>query len=247
MKKIQLFCVPYAGGTVACYLQWKKYLPDWIEVIPLELSGHGSRIMEPLFDNMQDMVQDVYTNMLAFLDGSNFALFGHSMGSTIIYEIVRKLQKNKALMPVHIFFSARFPPHFSSEIKLCYFDDERFIEEIIKMGGTPKVVFEDEELRKCFLPILQKDYKVLDLYSFQRLEKILDINISIFYGKKDIRCNIDKMKEWKSYTMGRADFFEFNGDHFFLIDKMKEVTYQIEKSLERELEMMKERKRQKDE
>ncbi len=48
MSNTKLFCVPFAGGSAANFTAWKKYLHDSIELNPVELSGRGKRLNEPL-------------------------------------------------------------------------------------------------------------------------------------------------------------------------------------------------------
>ncbi|MFJ8100466.1 MULTISPECIES: thioesterase domain-containing protein [unclassified Lysinibacillus] len=45
MKDIKLFCLPYAGGSAVMYNSLEKYINEVIEIIPLEYSGHGERIL----------------------------------------------------------------------------------------------------------------------------------------------------------------------------------------------------------
>lgn len=43
MKKVKLFCIPYAGGSASIYLRWKKYFKEQVEIYPIELAGRGKR------------------------------------------------------------------------------------------------------------------------------------------------------------------------------------------------------------
>ena len=44
---LRLFCLPYSGGNASIFAGWADILPATIEVCPIQLPGHGSRITEP--------------------------------------------------------------------------------------------------------------------------------------------------------------------------------------------------------
>ena len=60
MTKIKLFCFPHAGGSSVIFNKWKQYLDPSMELRPIELSGSGKRINEPLYNNVSDLIEDVY-------------------------------------------------------------------------------------------------------------------------------------------------------------------------------------------
>jgi len=46
--KLKLACFPYSGASSSMYFNWKKHLNPRIELVPIELSGHGAIVKEPL-------------------------------------------------------------------------------------------------------------------------------------------------------------------------------------------------------
>ena len=46
--RLRLFCLPYSGASAMVYVRWRRVLPDWLQVCPLELPGRGMRMDEPL-------------------------------------------------------------------------------------------------------------------------------------------------------------------------------------------------------
>ena len=44
VKRLRLLCLPCAGASATMYLRWKRHLPAWIEIYPVErpdgLRGH---------------------------------------------------------------------------------------------------------------------------------------------------------------------------------------------------------------
>ncbi|MFH4077473.1 thioesterase domain-containing protein, partial [Acinetobacter baumannii] len=80
VSKIKLFCFHHAGGSSSAYYNWKDYLNKDIEIIPIELAGRGKRLKVPVYTSMEEAVLDIYDLMKPNLDGSPFAIFGHSVG-----------------------------------------------------------------------------------------------------------------------------------------------------------------------
>ena len=96
VEKIKLFCWPFAGGSASYYLSWKQYLKTNIEVIPVQLSGRGERYTDTPYDNFYDIAEEGYNYLINNVEPEEkFALFGHSMGSWIVYEICRKIKGTK--------------------------------------------------------------------------------------------------------------------------------------------------------
>lgn len=105
MKKFKLFCFPYSGGSSVIYEKWRKKLSPSIELIPIEYAGRGTRFATPLFENINDVVEDVFYAIKIHLDTtSHYSFFGHSMGALIAYELSHKLTQLNYTAPVHIFF-----------------------------------------------------------------------------------------------------------------------------------------------
>ena len=56
---LDLYCLPCAGASASVYLRWRRQLPAWIEVLPLELPGRGMRLGEPLVEDFQTLVEQL--------------------------------------------------------------------------------------------------------------------------------------------------------------------------------------------
>lgn len=56
---LDLYCLPCAGASASVYLRWRRRLPAWIEVLPLELPGRGMRLGEPLVEDFQTLVEQL--------------------------------------------------------------------------------------------------------------------------------------------------------------------------------------------
>ncbi|MWV42006.1 thioesterase [Paenibacillus sp. HJL G12] len=92
MKKdtsVNLFCIPYAGGLSSAYRSWQECLDPAIKLIPLELAGRRGRFREPLHSDLREAVLDLFEKIRPQLNESPFAIFGHSLGAVLAYELSR--------------------------------------------------------------------------------------------------------------------------------------------------------------
>src|SRR5436305_4022919 len=154
---LRLFCFPYAGGGAMIYRNWADYLPASIEVCPIQLPGRGNRLKEPAYTNLRNLVDELANSLAPYLE-KPFAFFGHSMGAKIVFELARELKRRHGLEPVHLFASGCRAPHIPYD-KPTTFDlpEDKFIEELRSLNGTPKEALENSELMQILTPILRAD------------------------------------------------------------------------------------------
>lgn len=225
-KTIKLFCLPHAGGSAMLYKKWEKYLVDFIELCPLELPGRGKKIAMLNFTDMNDCVEYLFKIIEKQIDKSEYAFFGHSMGTIIVYELMKKIYETKYKKPRHIFMSGRFPPNKKISSKIHMLDDYMFKKEIIKMGGIPKEIIQNEECFDIFIPTLKADFKMVENYKFSAMQK-WNTDLSVFFGKRDSAFNKYNIEEWEKYTNKKCDFYEFDGGHMFVFENADKVVQKI--------------------
>src|SRR5205807_1716438 len=88
---LRLFCFPYAGGGASLFRSWSERLPPEIEVCPVQLPGRETRISEQPFSQLGALLDPLMHILLPHLDRP-YALFGHSMGALISFELARMLR-----------------------------------------------------------------------------------------------------------------------------------------------------------
>ncbi|MFY9226696.1 MAG: thioesterase II family protein [Blastocatellia bacterium] len=228
--KLRLFCFPYAGGGSSVFRTWSDNLPDWVEVCPIQLPGRENRILEKPFHQMSDLVKSVAQAIKPYLD-LPFALFGHSMGAWIAFELAHHLNKNFDLLAQHLFVSGRFAPQIADNKTLHKLPDKEFREKLEMYGGTPKAVLESDELMELLAPLLKADFSICETYVYQQ-NSPLTCPISVFGATTDHLVEPDSLIEWKKETSNSFRVEIFNGDHFFLRNYQKELLTSITKDLE---------------
>ncbi|KAA6447673.1 thioesterase II family protein [Bacillus swezeyi] len=228
----KLFCLPYAGSSSTIFSPWRNLLDQSIELVALELPGHGTRMTEPLLYDVKSVAEDLYRQAKPHLKGSDYAIFGHSMGSLLAYELQRKIASEEKKEPVHVFFSGRFPPHIPEKQVLHQLPDSELKKAIIDMGGVPEAFSKNDQVLNFFLPILRADFQLLETYQCPSVDPV-QCEISVFYGKCDLPSVLFDLNDWHRYTKQQCHFYEFNGDHFFINQRTAEVVARINLILER--------------
>lgn len=223
--KIKLFCIPYAGGTASVFKTWKPHLSPTIEVIPIELAGKGKRLWDSPYEDMSEAVEDVFLILKEHIDVSSpYMIFGHSMGSKITYKVCQKILESQLPRPLHVFLSGSSAPHYMRGDEEMYhlMEDEQFKEKIIDLGGTPPEFFDHPELVEIFLPALKNDFKIIETAVYKEEISLIPCDISVLIGKDD-DLTIEERNGWKNYTAHQAFYHYFEGGHFFLLEKVKEI------------------------
>jgi surfactin synthase thioesterase subunit len=216
MNKIRLFCFPYAGGSAAIFNGWKTLLHPSVNMRAVELAGRGERIGDTLYEDVPEMIADLLRRIETELTALPYALFGHSLGSTICYELYNKIREKGLPLPVHVFFSGAGALHVIREGEKKYYlmSDEEFKKEVLGLGGTPPEFFQYPELLQIFLPMLKNDFRMAEQEPAGALIPI-EGDITVFLGKED-DLTPEQCDGWKRYTRRVCRMYYFDGGHFFL-------------------------------
>src|SRR4051812_16149446 len=109
----RLICFPYAGGNAALYSTWPDGLPEWVDIAAVALPGRGARFDEPPSSDFSSLVSEV-AGAIAEVEAPCLALFGHSLGALLAYEVARELQARHGVEPNLLVISGRQAPGLPS-------------------------------------------------------------------------------------------------------------------------------------
>src|SRR5262249_22287843 len=157
IERVQLICLPYAGAGVVAYRGWQGLLPQWIELIPLELPGRGLRLAEPAVQDWSELIDIVMASVRARVRGP-LALFGHSMGALVPTELAHALRARGGRTPLWVGASGCVAPQ-RRKLELSWLEcpDENLVAELRSLGGTPPEVLECRDLLDLVLPTVRAD------------------------------------------------------------------------------------------
>jgi medium-chain acyl-[acyl-carrier-protein] hydrolase len=209
----RLFCFPYAGGSAGAFVRWSDGLPSHVEVRPLQLPGRGNRLSETPIASFDDAINGIVTALTPLLDRP-FAVFGHSMGALLAFEVTRRLRRDGKPAPLHLFVSGRRAPHLHADWPPTDSDTE--VEALLRdLQGTPSEVFENIDLMRLLLPAIRADFAICRSYRYEA-EPPLECPLTVFGGTEDIESEDGRLQAWRMQTAGPCVTRIFSGGHFFL-------------------------------
>jgi medium-chain acyl-[acyl-carrier-protein] hydrolase len=214
--RARLFCFAYAGGSASVFRSWPDALPLDLDVCAVQLPGRGARFKERPFTSLGALVGAALQALGPALD-LPFALFGHSMGGLVCYELARELRRRGGPQPALVALSACRPPHRPSpDPPVSHLPDAEFLREVReRYQGIPGEVLEEEELMQLLLPVMRADFSVLES-SCHEPGPPLDCPLLIVGGDSDTRLDAEDLEGWRRYTSATTRVETLPGGHFFL-------------------------------
>lgn len=226
----QLFCFAHVGGNASFFDEIEKDMGG-IDVVKLEYSGHGSRHKEGLYGNFDELADDVFKNMKDRYSGGDYGLFGYSMGTIALAEVLKRiLAVSDMKLPSRVFLAAH-EPHTKSEL-LGFQDDELDAwvkDRTIKFGGVPEKLLHNKAFWRMYLPLYRADYTLIGKYRFEKLDLKTEIPATVFYSETD--TPLTDMEQWTNYFTGACEYHRFDGTHFFIQEHHREMAEIIRERL----------------
>ena len=212
----RLFLFPYAGGGPAAFHKWLSGLPDSIEARIAHYPGRGSRHAEAPVKQIGTLAEHLLLAMQPLLD-KPFALFGHSLGALVAFELAHRLRRNGLLQPQILFVSACGAPHLSDPHPPIHsLPAGDFIGALQQLNGIPSELLHQPEAMQLLLPIVRADFEAIENHVHSPKELPLDFPIVAFGGLDDPRVRPEHMEGWSLHTSAEFHSQYYPGDHFFI-------------------------------
>jgi len=222
---VRLFCIPYAGGSASPYQPWRKVLPPLIDVDPVSLPGRDARIGEPPLRAMGSAVDALVGELFPRIDRP-FVFFGHSMGALLAYEVARRAEE-AGLPLVGLLASGAPAPHLHARSRdLHALPDAELVQELRRLGGTPREALENPELMALVLPTLRADFELCETYR-HRAGPPLGCPVHVFGGLGDEGVPREDLEAWRALTSASFRLRMLPGGHFFLHESETLLTHML--------------------
>lgn len=225
---VQMFCLPYAGAGASAFRAWPGAFGPRVEVLPVQLPGRESRLREPA-----ELVPAQVAAAIADAASKPFAIFGHSMGGRLGFEVIRQLRRTGGPMPLRLYPSGINPPDLPSIGPLDGLskkDNEELVARLADSGGIPAVVLDEPELLELFLPVVRSDLTWVDDYVYAD-EPPLPVPVVAFAGEADTVATPAAMAGWQRHSTVSAVVHPLPGGHFFLHEQLPKLAGIIEPDL----------------
>ncbi|MFF9088247.1 thioesterase II family protein [Streptomyces sp. NPDC014991] len=214
---LRLFCLPYAGGNAGAFRRWAQLPTTGVEVVAVQYPGRQERLAEECLQDMESLADGVAAALVPLLDRP-FALFGHSMGASVAYEVALRLEHRYRTKPRQVFVSgAASPlrPMRHSDVHLS--SDEAMVEWFGELGAMDEAVLADPELRPLVLPAMRADLRLIETYR-PRPGRRTTAPVTAYVGDADPGVTPDDARAWRDLTSAEFSFRVFPGGHFYLSD-----------------------------
>jgi surfactin synthase thioesterase subunit len=225
---VRLVCFAHAGGGPMAFRQWARPLAPDIELWSVTLPGRASRTGEPFARKWTPLVDELATAVAESV-APPLALFGHSLGALLAFEVARELC-NRDREITRLVVSGRAAPDGGQSYAVPETDEELLQHVDAVYGGVPDAVRAAPELLDHFVPILRADLELARAYSFEPGTP-LSRPITALTGSDDPAVTWEQLQPWSRQSAAGFDARTFPGGHFYFEDEQRAVLATIRESL----------------
>ncbi|MGW3645394.1 thioesterase II family protein [Streptomyces sp. NPDC000878] len=216
----KLICLPYAGAGASFYRPWTALAGDALEIVPLQLPGRERLIDEEPYRDAHQAVDGLLTQLREQLgggDGHQVALFGHSLGAVLAYELAHRLVEEPGVELRHVFVSGSPEPARGRERRATGLSDEEFLARVGDFAGYHHPALDDPEMREMILPALRADVEMHESYE-PSTDSPLDAPVTVVRGEDDDLVGYDDAESWSKVAGRDFEHVEVPGGHMYLTD-----------------------------
>jgi surfactin synthase thioesterase subunit len=220
----QLLCLSHAGGSASYFFGVSRALSPDVDVLAAQYPGRQDRLAEPCLTSIHDLADQLVAALEPLTDRP-IALFGHSMGATVGFEVAIRLER-AGITPTALFASGRTAPSRHRSERVHRADDAGLIANVKELGGTDTALLDDKDIQSMVLPAIRGDYTAAETYTHHPGTR-LSCPIIALTGDNDPKVTIDEADAWRDHTTGDFELMVFPGGHFYLNDHTPEILERI--------------------
>ncbi|MFJ8431261.1 thioesterase II family protein [Kitasatospora sp. NPDC094019] len=214
----RIVCFGPAGGSPGFYRDWCDLAPADVEVQVLAYPGRERRFLDEPIEDMGALADAVHDVLAPRMDRPT-VLFGHSMGASVAFETARRLEASGAAGLAALVVSGRPSPRTQREIgsEIADFDDDRIVEHLHELGGTPPGLLDDPDARELILPAFRSDFRLIGRYA-PAADARISTPLAVLHGDQDPKVTTEDARYWAEAADRVVATESMRGGHFYLLD-----------------------------
>ncbi|MGW2541706.1 thioesterase II family protein [Kitasatospora sp. NPDC001574] len=223
----RIVCFGPAGGSPGFFKDWAQLVPGHVELQIVALPGRERRFLDDPIEDMAELADTLHDVLAPVLDRPTL-LFGHSMGASVAFETARRLEASGARHLAGLVLSGRHSPHAQRETpsEAADFDDDRIVQHLEELGGTPPGFLDDPDARELILPAFRSDFRLIGRYVPGPGPK-LRTPLAVLHGDRDVRVTAEDTPRWAEEAEQFLGSESLPGGHFYLLDRPDAVVARL--------------------
>ncbi|MFE3717014.1 thioesterase II family protein [Streptomyces cyaneofuscatus] len=232
MEPTALVCLPFAGAGASFFRAWEQHVPQPLRIMAVQLPGREERFVEPPHLDVREAVADAYDQVVRDTGGTGrVAVFGHSLGAVLAYELARRLEESGAFDVERLFVSGSPGPRDGRKARASDLDDEAFLAQVRTFAGYVHPALDNPDLRELLLPALRADVAMHEDF-LPSADRPLRVPVTALRGSRDALVSGAALAGWADVTDGGLDVVEVDGGHMYLADGAPTLLRLIENRLQ---------------
>lgn len=220
----RLLCLSHAGGSASYFFGVSRALSPEIDVLAVQYPGRQDRLRERCLSSVDELADGLVAALSPLLDRP-IAIFGHSLGATLGFEVALRLE-SAGVKPTALFASGRPAPSRQRADRTYLSDDAGLLANVRALGGTDTTLLDDEDVLRMVLPAIRGDYTAAETYTYRPGTRVACPIIALT-GDRDPKVNNDEATAWREHTTSDFELVVYPGAHFYLNQHVADILRRI--------------------
>lgn len=213
----RVFLIPYSGCGASMYRNWPRQY-EGVDLLPVELPGHETRLAEPNFETYQELAKLMTAGLEPYFD-LPYAFFGHCGSALAAYEVSSEITRAGLPQPATVYISSQVAPQDGPFGRFLEMDDDELAEELNKLsrelGSEP-----NPDLISFYVEVLREDVETNKRYVMPDPFR-LECPVTTIGWTEDVEIRHDTMGGWTA--CGETTFELLPGKHHRFMDAPPEL------------------------
>ncbi|BDD11788.1 putative polyketide synthase (plasmid) [Fulvitalea axinellae] len=213
--RLRVFCCHPVGAGASMFSHFMYNAPDDVDIYAFQMPGRENRLDEASHSDIRLLVDEMGEAIQPYLDRP-FALWGHSFGGIVMFELAHHLREQFGKNVSHFFASATIAPQLTTTWRNSDIISETALRETSEQRLLSLMSYiDDEDFVLQILPIMRNDMPLIMNYPYADRAP-LDCSITVFSAFEDDVVTAKEMEQWEIQTTANFRQEIVHGDHWFL-------------------------------